>query len=216
MSLKAIKLTTDGEIQVIDWPEGDNHFKILRWMQDMVDGAIEIVRPMLLERPYVMIVDDAGLIKEDDPKLNPVGSVLYGFLEHGQPIAGTALILQEVMTPDGADLTGIAKDKAEDLAGSLKWIHDITSLPHPSATKLCDGGWINAAIELPKGDERVLCVKQLKDGRLDMCFGYYDGEGYDWNEKEHRQSFIKGRWVTTGSNNNVKWWMRLPIMPRVL
>lgn len=76
-------------------------------------------------------------------------------------------------------------------------------------------GWIRAEDLVPETTDRVLCVKQLKDGRLDMCFGYYDPNAIGWNYAENRQCFIGGRWVTSGSNNNVKYWMPLPEMPEV-
>ena len=59
----------------------------------------EHVYPMRLPRPYAMIIDESGLLK--DLPINGIGSVLYGTDQHGSPICGPALILKDVMTLDG-------------------------------------------------------------------------------------------------------------------
>ena len=112
---KAIKITPDTmERIVVDWPEEGSSCDQLHWMQEQIGGWIEVVHPVGLERPYVMIVDEEGLIK-DDPKINPIASVLYGFLEHGQPIAGTVLILREEPGWDGYELNGMTDQEADRL-----------------------------------------------------------------------------------------------------
>jgi hypothetical protein len=65
------------------------------------------------------------------------------------------------------------------------------------------GVWHDAKKEVPEDGARVLCVKQLKSGRKDICFGTHWKEG---------AGVIPG-WFTTGSNNNVIYWTELPEIP---
>lgn len=74
-------------------------------------------------------------------------------------------------------------------------------------------GWISAAEMLPEANKCVLCVKRLKNGRLDMCFGSYNPDGMEWDYENNRPRTGVGRWSTSGSNNNVIWWMKLPELP---
>ena len=64
------------------------------------------------------------------------------------------------------------------------------------------GTWHNAALDKPKDGERVLCVKENKAGRRDLCFGTH-WEGREWDDG----------WVTGGGCNNVIYWMPLPKIP---
>lgn len=66
----------------------------------LLGGAFyEIVRPALMPYPYLMLVDDEGLLK--NLPINPTASILYGFLQHGSPICGPALIMKDIKTEDG-------------------------------------------------------------------------------------------------------------------
>lgn len=85
---KLIKVTPDLELSVVEWPVG---------------GQIEHVRPArmyeLLHKwnlscNYCMLVDEEGLLK--DIPYNPFGSYLYKPDQHGSPIVGTVLIVQEI------------------------------------------------------------------------------------------------------------------------
>lgn len=73
--------------------------------------CIEIVRPDTLKEPYVIIVDEEGLLK-DEPKLNTIASYLYGTQNHGQPIVGKVLIMKTVETEDGEDIAWLDYDEA--------------------------------------------------------------------------------------------------------
>ena len=64
------------------------------------------------------------------------------------------------------------------------------------------GTWRNAAKEFPRDGLRVLCVKELKNGRRDMCFGTH------WMDRPYDNG-----WITGGGNNNVIAWMTLPEIP---
>lgn len=65
-----------------------------------------------------------------------------------------------------------------------------------------NGVWHDARIDLPPDSQRVLCIKLPKNGHMDYCFGaYYPDKTYGTG------------WVTTGSCDNVIYWMPLPKMP---
>lgn len=68
---------------------------------------------------------------------------------------------------------------------------------------ITNGVWHNAKVDLPKDSERVLCVKQPKNGHVDYCFGAYYKD----------RQFGTG-WVTSGSCDNVIYWMPLPKIPK--
>lgn len=85
----------------------------LHGMQQLVGGFIEIVRPGYLRRPYVMIVNEEGLLK--DLPINNTGSLLYG-----GPIVGDVLILQEGFNEDGEpDLLSLDEGEAHELMDEL-------------------------------------------------------------------------------------------------
>lgn len=110
-----IKVTPDLELSAVEWPEGANY----KFLQQQIGGQIEHVRPTrlyeLLQKRnlpcnYCMLVDEEGLLK--DIPYNPFGSYLYKTDQHGSPIVGTVLIVQETYE----DFVPIAqKDFAEIL-----------------------------------------------------------------------------------------------------
>ena len=84
-----------------------NAEKMLRDLQDAVDGFIEIVRPFGISCDHlVMVVNDEGLIR--DLPANPVGSLIYG-----DTIAGTVVIMKEGIRDGEPDLIGLTEEEAE-------------------------------------------------------------------------------------------------------
>ena len=67
---------------------------------------------------------------------------------------------------------------------------------------MVNGVWHDAAVDPAPHGVMVLCVKETKNGNRSLCFGtrYSDRQ---WD----------GGWVTSGSCNNVKYWMPLPEIP---
>ena len=113
---KAIKLRTDGHIEIIDVPQQRS---LLDWFYLQLGcGSIENVYPRGLKEPYMMVVDEEGLLK-DQPIINFLGSYLYETQKHGHPIVGTVLVMQRVMTWDGPDIGGIPEEEAMALAVSI-------------------------------------------------------------------------------------------------
>ena len=103
--MNGILITTDDEMSVVAIDES----RVCDSLASIIGNGcrfIEIVHPMALERPLVMVVDEEGLCKTS-PVLNYVGSMLYGSHIHGSAIVGNIVILQEEMTEEGAELVGM-------------------------------------------------------------------------------------------------------------
>ena len=79
---------------------------------EAVGGWIEVVHPQGLPRPYCLIVDEEGRLK--DYPMNIFGSVLYGYVEHGQPIVGTVVLMKEGLRNGEPDIVGLDMDDIEN------------------------------------------------------------------------------------------------------
>lgn len=110
--MKGIVVTTENVIIVKDFEP-----PLYKSVGESVGGYIEIVRPTGLERPLVMIVNEEGLIKE--LPFNILGSMLYGTQYHGSPILGDIVIMQEVFTSGGPDITGIPEEAIDGILNQL-------------------------------------------------------------------------------------------------
>lgn len=106
---KIIRLRTDGTTEILNAPNDMDS----QYLASLIDcDWIEIVRPK--EGAYVLVVDEEGLLKED-VKWNPYASYLYGFISHGTPIAGDALLMCEVFGKEGPELAGIPEQEATEI-----------------------------------------------------------------------------------------------------
>ena len=115
---KVLKLTTDWEIVGID-ASGELGWK---WCVGEIGcDYMEIVHPVYLPEGYVMVVDEEGLLKEN-PIVNPVASMAYGTLEHGEPIVGDVLVMKEVEGPDGGELVGLDEEEVRVMKDYLEHI----------------------------------------------------------------------------------------------
>jgi hypothetical protein len=113
---KAIKLRTDGHIEIIDVPQ---QRRLLDWLYLQIRcDTVETVYPRGLQEPYMMVMDEEALLK-DHPVINFLGSWLYETQMHGHPICGTVLVMQRVLTWDGPDIGGIPEEEARKLADSI-------------------------------------------------------------------------------------------------
>ena len=103
-----VMLKTDGTTKILEVPEKASY----DWYADQIDcDWIEVVRPKHIKKECVLIVDEEGLLK-DRIMWNPHASAMYGFLEHGQPIAGDCLLMREEPGEDGYHLVGLEEAEA--------------------------------------------------------------------------------------------------------
>ena len=104
----ALRVTTDFKIEKIELKEPSRES-----LRKALGGYPELVRPRRLARPYCMLVDDKGLLK--DLQLNSVGSYLYETDKHNQPIVGDIFIMREANSIDGSILVGLQESDIDSL-----------------------------------------------------------------------------------------------------
>lgn len=123
--MKGIVITTDGSVSVKDFEK-----PLYKTVGAAVGGYIEIVHPRELPRPYLMIVNKAGLLQ--NLALNGIGSVLYGTPAHGQPIVGHIVIMKDGFVNGEPDIVGLDdKEIHEMLLPGLKAASDLAAVFFP-------------------------------------------------------------------------------------
>lgn len=80
---------------------------------EVVGGWIEVVLPRGLEYPFCFICNEEGLLR--DLPLNAIGSLWYGTLQHGCPIAGNIVVMKEGVTEEGPDIVGLMPDEIKKI-----------------------------------------------------------------------------------------------------
>lgn len=111
--MKVIVITSDDKIEIREFSTSQ-----YETLCKAVGGPIEIVHPIGLLRPYCMIVNEEGLLR-DLPE-NRMGSYLYGAQFHGSPIVGDIVILKEGFTTSGPDILPLEDAECEQLFKLLK------------------------------------------------------------------------------------------------
>lgn len=111
--MKGVVVTTEAEVEVHEFTA-----PLHESVGKAVGGWIEIVHPMCLKRPYVMIVNEEGLLQDLD--MNVYGSLLYGAQIHGQPIVGNVVIMKEGFVDGEPDIVGLSDDEASKVAAEAK------------------------------------------------------------------------------------------------
>lgn len=106
--MKGIVITAKDEMEIRDFAE-----PLYQTVGEAVDGWIEIVHPVGIKRPFVMIVNEEGLLH--DLEMNALGSLLYGTLVHGQPIVGNIVIMKEGFADGEPDIIGLEDQEAVEL-----------------------------------------------------------------------------------------------------
>ncbi len=120
--MKIIRITTENEISVHDFPDGSYHAQneVLR---ELIGPRCELYEHVMPNRLYKelgasnkvgkekgrcvsMLIDEEGLYH--DLEDNMVGSYLYETDKHGYVIAGNILIVGEARGSDGIDFCGIS------------------------------------------------------------------------------------------------------------
>lgn len=112
--MKIIRITTDLEMTVHDFPEG-THEAQNHVLRELIGNDCRIYEHVMPERLYTslkmknrptkvpgqcvsMLIDEEGLLKPNHA--NMIGSYLYKFDEHKIPIAGNILFVGEEWTRD--------------------------------------------------------------------------------------------------------------------
>ncbi len=104
--MKGIVCTTEDELEIRDFAE-----PLHKTLGEAVGGWIEIVHPVGMKRPFVMIVNEEGLLHDLD--INALGSFLYGTLAHGNPIVGDIVIMKEGFVDGEPDIVGLTDQEAD-------------------------------------------------------------------------------------------------------
>lgn len=111
--MKGIVITTKYEMWVQEFSE-----PAYKSIGEAVGGCIEIVHPARLGRPYCMVVNDEGLLR--NLPMNVLGSFLYRTDIHGSPIVGAIVLLKEGINSDGEyDLLGLTEQDIEFLCNMV-------------------------------------------------------------------------------------------------
>ena len=111
----AMVIKASGEARMVEFPTEDK----LDWYYETIGcDCIDIVNPYQIEKigkenglkslvgKFCIIVDDEGLLKEE-PKINVIASLLYGYDSHGQGLFGDVIIAQNKETDDGIETVGL-------------------------------------------------------------------------------------------------------------
>lgn len=120
--MKIIRITTNNEISVYDFPDGSytEQNKVLR---ELIGPRCELFEHVMPKRLYAdlggsnkvrkeegscvsMLIDEEGIYH--DLEDNMVGSWLYETDKHGHPIVGNILIIGEVLKNDGIEFCGMS------------------------------------------------------------------------------------------------------------
>lgn len=94
--------------------------RLLRDLQSYVKGCIEVVRPVGLRYPFLMVVNDCGRL-EAMPE-NMIASLLFDTHYPGETICGPAVICKEVITEDGPELAPLEDN---DFGNVMQQIYDV-------------------------------------------------------------------------------------------
>ena len=121
--MKGLVITTNNTMRVQEFSEPAH-----KSIGEAVGGWIEVVRPVRLERPYCMIVNEEGALL-NLPR-NIFGSFLYGTNYHGNWILGDIVLLKEGINSDGErDILGLDEQ-------DIKYLRDMVSAESDGEIKL--------------------------------------------------------------------------------
>lgn len=132
--MKIIRVSTDNEISVHDFPEG-SYSEQNQTLRKLIGPCCELYEHVMPNRLYSalgasnkvskekgacvsMLVDEEALYHDLEDNL--VGSYLYESDKHGWAIAGNILFVGETWGSDGIDFYGIAEDQFSMLLPKLK------------------------------------------------------------------------------------------------
>lgn len=100
--MKAVLITSNDLIATVDVSK-----PLHKSVGELVGGFIEVVRPINMNRPYVMICNEDYCALE--LPFNYMGSYFYGTKDHGHPVLGNIVIMKE----QGEDLIGLSNEEIQ-------------------------------------------------------------------------------------------------------
>ena len=109
--MKAVTINPLNEIKMIDVER--NGTPLYDIMRKAVGGYYENVKPKRLPEPYVMIVNEEGLLI-DLPK-NAIASYLHETDKHGFPIVGDVIFLKLGFFDGEPDAIALSDEEADEL-----------------------------------------------------------------------------------------------------
>lgn len=108
-----LKLTTNHTVEIIEKPENVEY----DWYADKIGCEwIEIVRPRYFN--HKLIVDEEGRLKTN--KMNIIASAMYGTFEHGEPIVGDVLVVEEGLVNDEPSIIGFTLHEANRIKNYIE------------------------------------------------------------------------------------------------
>lgn len=146
--MKGLVIGTDGKISVRDFAE-----PLHRSLGEAVGGYIEVVHPLGLSSPFLMIVNEEGQLK--DLPLNIVASYLYG-----QSIVGSAIIMKEGIVHGEPDVVGLSNANVSYMQRILRLLKGLWRRPPTGREPGTCRGYIG-----PKCTE--ICAHEVAD--CDSC-----------------------------------------------
>lgn len=81
----------------------------------VIDGYIERVRAVFLPRPFIIIVNEEGLLKKLQP--NPVGCAWYSGM-----IVGNLVVMKDGYTDEGPDIVGLTDQELKKVIGIVSFM----------------------------------------------------------------------------------------------
>lgn len=121
--MKKLLLLREGVFFKISEVEVEEKIELETYYKNLNCDCIDIVEPYGLDEEgrekYCLIVDDEALVKEN-PQINFFGSLLYGVLDHKQPLAGKVLVGKNKYTEDGLCTVGLEEEDVRYILDSLE------------------------------------------------------------------------------------------------
>lgn len=121
--MKKLLLLREGVFFKISEVEVEEKIELETYYKNLDCDCIDIVEPYGLDEEerekYCLIVDDEALVKEN-PQINFFGSLLYGVLDHKQPLAGKVLVGKNKYTEDGLCTVGLEEEDVRYILDSLE------------------------------------------------------------------------------------------------
>lgn len=136
IEMKFIKVSTDLELTLHEWPEG-TYKQQNKFLCSLIGNGCSIYERVMPKRLYselgmmdqvteisgrcvCVLADEEGLLKPN--KINHVGSYLYETDKHDYPIMGNILFVGEERVDGGIDFCGIEESVLKDLESKLNEI----------------------------------------------------------------------------------------------